>query len=102
MQKCRMENGLGIRNFMGPPLRCVGAHLCVRPEGVGGHAGPPLQDGRTRYIVGAALCGRPQSLPPTGGKVARPKAVTDEGADERGITSVGTLISLASLDSFPL
>ena len=26
----------------------------------------------------------------------------DEGADERGITPVGTLISLASLDSFPL
>ena len=28
--------------------------------------------------------------------------MTDEGADERGITFVGTLISLASLDSFPL
>ena len=36
---------------------------------------------------------------PLGGR--RP-AGPDEGADERGITSVGTLISLASLDSFPL
>ena len=26
----------------------VGAHLCVRPEGVGGHAGPPLQAGTGR------------------------------------------------------
>ena len=37
-----------------PARRYVGAHLCVRPEGVGGHAGPPLQDGQTRYIVGTA------------------------------------------------
>ena len=51
---------------------------------------------------GAAPCGRPQSLPPTGGKVAFAEQMTDEGADERGITFVGTLISLASLDSFPL
>ena len=42
-----------------PARRYVGAHLCVRPEGVGGHAGPPLQDGQTRYIVGTAPGGRP-------------------------------------------
>ena len=27
-----------------PARRHVGAHLCVRPERVGGHAGPPLRD----------------------------------------------------------
>ena len=30
---------------------------------------------------------------PAGGKVAFAKQMTDEGADERGITPVGTLIS---------
>ena len=80
----------------------------VRPYGwcepcrAGGLAPAAGRRGRRSLRTGTdrlrgALC-----LPPTGGKVARPKAVTDEGADERSITSVGTLISLASLDSFPL
>ena len=46
-----------------PVRRYVGAHLCVRPEGVGGHAGPPLQDGRTGYAVRAAPCGRLVQVP---------------------------------------
>ena len=62
----------------------------------------PYGQQRAEIFVGAAPCGRPQSLPPTEGKVAFAKQMTDEGADERSITSVGTLISLASLDSFPL
>ena len=57
----------------------AGASVC---HVLGGHAGPPLQDGQTRYIVGAAPCGRPQSLPPTGGKVAFAKQMTDEGASK--------------------
>ena len=47
-----------------PARRYVGAHLCVRPEGVGGHAGPPLQDGQIRYIVGAAPYGCPPAKIP--------------------------------------
>ena len=47
---------------------------------------------------GAAF-GRPQAFPPQGGRWPEGP---DEGADERGITPVGTLISLTSLDSFPL
>ena len=35
-----------------------------------GAAAPPVQQ-RSGYAVGAAPCGRPQSLPPTGGKVAQ-------------------------------
>ena len=43
---------------------------------------------------GAAPCGRPQSLPPTGGKVAFAKQMTDEGAKGKpSMTSVVTLIS---------
>ena len=47
---------------------------------------------------GAAPCGRP-AFPPQGG---RWPAGPDEGEKVRSITPVGTLISLASLDSFPL
>ena len=68
-----------------------GASVC---HVLGGHAGPPLQDGRAGYAVGAAPCGRPQSLPPTGGKVAFAEQMTDEGAQSReAIIPVGTLIS---------
>ena len=59
-----------------------GASVC---HVLGGHAGPPLQDGRAGYAVGAAPCGRPQSLPPTGGKVAFAEQMTDEGAEGRTV-----------------
>ena len=45
------------------------------------------------------LLDAPQAFPPQGG---RWPDGPDEGADERDITPVGTLISLALLDSFPL
>ena len=52
----------------------------------------------------ATTKGRPhvaarKAFPPQGGRWPEGP---DEGADERGITPVGTLISLTSLDSFPL
>ena len=40
-----------------------------------------------------------KAFPPQGGEVARRAGC---GGNERGITPVGTLISLALLDSFPL
>ena len=40
-----------------------------------------------------------RAFPPQGGRWPEGP---DEGADERGVTPVGTLIRLAALDSFPL
>ena len=58
----------------------------------------PRSSGATKEMGGSAF-GRPQAFPPQGGRWPEGP---DEGADERGITPVGTLISLTSLDSFPL
>ena len=52
--------------------------------GVAG-AGTGLPGGSGGKRVGAAPCGRPQSLPPTGGKVAFAEQMTDEGAEGRTI-----------------
>ena len=41
----------------------------------------PYGTQRVEIFVGAAPCGRPQSLPPTGGKVAFAEQMTDEGAE---------------------
>src|SRR5699024_8428498 len=59
---------------------------------------PAESSGATKEMGGSAF-GRPQAFPPQGGRWPEGP---DEGADERGVTPVGTLISLALLDSFPL
>ena len=72
----------------GRPLAARGPMRTSAPTDGGDHAGRGLLDA--------------PDLPP-GGKVAFAKQMTDEGAEGRTVTiPVGTLISLASLDSFPL
>ena len=72
--------------------------MCATKTGADTQVRPYGQE-RTEIFAGAAPCGRPQAFPPQGGRWPEGP---DEGADERGITPVGTLISLTSLDSFPL
>ena len=74
-----------------PARRYVGAHLWCAQKGWADTQVRPYEDERTGYAVGTAPCGRPQSLPPTGGKVAFAEQMTDEGAGVRGGNPPGPL-----------
>ena len=63
-----------------PARRYVGAHLCVRPEWVGGHAGPPLRVTTNRNFRRGRRPRRSFAFPPQGGRWPEGP---DEGASVR-------------------